>query len=84
MTAAAEGGSPAPQAPPFEDPYSEEALAALMANPGAAFRGGSRAVQNSPTAAGGGGGGGAERRRTPRAAKKTAADRHAELWGAAL
>jgi len=55
------------------DPYSEAALAALMANPKAAFAAGPRAVQNSPVST---------RGRTPRVAarKKTAEERHAAEW----
>jgi len=54
----------------FADPYSEEALAALMAAGAAAFKAGGRAVQNSPVKGGSEG---------PPARKLTAAERHALL-----
>jgi hypothetical protein len=81
---------PAPAAPPspvvaappgWVDPYSDEALTALMAQEEAAFKGGRRAVVNSPVS--GAGGAQAARAHSPAVRKKkTAAEKHCELWGA--
>lgn len=65
-------------APPSSvaNPYSEEALAQLMANPGAAFKAGTRAMQNSPVAA-------AAQAKTPRTRRKkalSAEEKHAREW----
>lgn len=71
---AAEASPPLAPRVSYDDPYSEAALAALMADPKAAFKAGGRAMQNSPVAASAGASATPKRR-----TKKSAAELHAAL-----